>query len=161
MAITTTYRSNVTTVETFSTSIFPAVTSPPLNHNGFDTTETLTASTTPPVTQPAYFTQALTAGAATINLAALTHNGASVDLTGLKVQIFKIKNKDGNAAMVFTEGASNGIAQMGAAFKVTLLAGQEFTFFGNDASPDVAAGDRTIDVTGTGTQECEVSIVAG
>lgn len=161
MAVTLTYRSQVTAAETLSSSDFPAVPSAPLVHSGFDTTLSLSATTTPPVTTPAYFDQALTAGAATIDLTALTHNGQAVNLTGLKVQTIKIKNPAGNAAMTFTEGASNGYALMGAGWQTTLLAGQEVTFYGNDATPDVAAGDRTIDITGTGTESCEIAITAG
>lgn len=161
MAIRTTYRSMIETTETFSDSDYPAVKSPPLTHSGFDSRKDLDAATTPAVTKAAYFEKSLTAGAGTIDLTALTHNGQAVDLTGLKVQCLRIKNKIGNAAMTFAEGASNGYALLGASWLATLLAGQEITLFGNDATPDVAAGDRTIDITGTGTEQCEVSIVAG
>lgn len=163
MAITLRYKSEVTVEELPDSAVAPAVTSTtaPLKHTGFNTTEVLTATTTPPVTKCAFFTKALTAGAGTIDLTALSHNGATVDLTGLKVQSIKFKNKAGNAVMTFTEGASNGIALFGASFSFRLQAEQETTFYLNDLAPDVAAGDRTIDIAGTGTQECEVSITAG
>ena len=163
MAITLRYKSEVTVEERPDTSVAPAVVSSaqPLKHTGFNTSDVLSATTTPPVTKFAFVVKALSGGAGTIDLTALPHDGATVDMTGLKIQALKIKNKSGNAAMTFTEGASNGYALLGAAFSFILLAGQEITIRGNDATPDVASGDRTIDITGTGSQECEVSVIAG
>jgi hypothetical protein len=161
MSITFKYRSGVTTEERPTTAPAVASNSQPLVHTGFTTGVDLTASTTPPVTTPAIFEKSLTAGAATLDLTALTHLGASVTMSGLKVQAFKVKNKTGNSVMTFSEGASNGYALLGASFTFKLLAGQEALFYLNDASPDVAAGDRTIDIAGTGTETCEVTIIAG
>lgn len=130
-------------------------------------TETLTASTTPPATKQSCFDIALSAGAVTINLASLPGlNGeaGAVDGTGLKVQSITLKNKASNAnAMTITEGASNGHPTLGSSFSVTLLPGQSIQLFndGVDVGTDIAAGDRTIDVAGTGAQVLAVHVVMG
>jgi hypothetical protein len=74
------------------------------------------------------------------------------------VQFIRIKNL-GAAAMTFAEGASNGLAL--ACGSIVVPAGGIVQFFLNDAAPDIAAADRTIDVTGTGTDTAEVTIIAG
>lgn len=134
-----------------------------LVHNQFNKTATLNASSTPPATKHAAFEKALVAGAGTIDLTALpgTNNG-SVDGTGLKVQVAYIKAKAANGNPILIEvGASNGYELAGADFSVSLQPGQEFLFFGNDATPDVASGDKILDLTGTGTDGLQVEIVLG
>ena len=84
----------------------------------------------------------------------------TIDGTGLKVQAFRVKNLGANT-MTFTVGASNGYDLAGAGFSVALAQNQHFTLYGNDATPDIASGDRTIDVAGTGSQTFECSIVMG
>jgi hypothetical protein len=163
MSVAVTYAVTVTTVETLETSV-PAASAngKAVTHSGFNRTSTaLTSSTTPPVTKCSYMQPALSAGAYTINLTTLTGtNGATVTMSGLKVQVLKIKNNGANV-MSFTEGASNGYALLGASFLFALQPGQEITLYGNDATPDVAAGDCTIDVTGTGTQSFDLAVIAG
>ena len=106
--------------------------------------------------------QALTAGAATIDLTALTGtNGAAVDFTGLKVQAAKFINPVGNAAMTITFGATNPYLLGGTAFKWILSAGQELLVYLNDASPDVASGAKNIDISGTLAQSLTCVLVAG
>lgn len=159
MSVTTSWRLTVDTNETLSTEV-DASTSPVVTHAGFSTNGTMSASTSPPATLVSYETITLSTGA-TIDLTALTGtNGIAVDGSGLKVQLFKIKN-NGAAAMTFSEGASNGYALLGAAWSLILLAGQEMLVQLNDAAPDIAGADAEIDVTGTDTQEFELSIVMG
>ena len=132
-----------------------------VTHDAFNEGGTLTSATTPPVTVCAHFVQTLSGGAATINFAALTGtNGATVDCTGLKPQLVRVKNLGANN-LVITEGASNGLALLGASFSVTVFPGAVHEFFLNDAASDVASGDRTIDLAGTGSQTSEWTIVAG
>lgn len=167
MSVALTYRSQVTVAETLTdadgVSLSASETNRVVTHDQFNTTASLTSATTPPVTTVAAFRQALTDGAATIDLTALPGtNGASVSGTGLKVQAIKFKALSTNANVItITEGASNGYALAGASWSVALLAGQEFTLYGNDATPDVAAGDKTIDLAGTGTQSVDVIVVLG
>lgn len=163
MSVSVNYTTNITTNETIDTNVPAAQASKAVViHDAFNTATTLTSSTTPPATLAAYFEQALTAGAATIDLTSLTGtNNLSIDGTGLKVQAFRFKNQAGNAAITLVVGASNGYDLLGAATSVTLAAGQEIVIFGNDATPDVAAGDKELDISGTGTEICEITIVLG
>ncbi len=163
MSVTAEYIANVTVRETIETNV-PAAASNGANviHSGFNKTETLTASTTIPVTKTASFQKALSSGTATIDLTSLTgSNGATVVGTGLKVQIAKFANPTGNASIGLTFGASNPYNLLGAAFQFTLLAGQEITLYGNDATPDVGSGAKNIDLVGTGTQVLNCIIVLG
>lgn len=131
--------------------------------NGLNSTIVMDADSTPPVTKEAVFQKAMTAGAATIDLTALTGlNGASVTFTGLKVQSVKFRNKATNANdITITEGASNGYELLGNGFTLILKPGQEAQFYLNDAAPDVGGSAKTIDISGTGTQVLEVAMVAG
>lgn len=159
MSVSCRYAFNLTTTETLESGV-AGVSSPSLSHNAYDESGTLNASSTPPATKIATFLMTLSAGAATINLAALTGvNGASIDLTGLRVQMLRIKNLSASNALTFSEGASNGIALVG--LPEVVPAGGIFQKFYNDASPDIAAADRTIDVSGTGTDTAEITIIAG
>lgn len=163
MSIKTRYVAEVTTREVPDAALAPAVPSvaSPLVHSAFSTTKNLDATSTPAVSKCAYLTKALVAGAGTIDLTALPHNGGTVDLTGLRVEVLKFKNKTGNAVMTISEGASNGYEALGNAWSIKLLAGQEATFFLNDAAPVVSGTLKTIDVAGTGTEQLEVSVVGG
>ena len=157
MAVSCTYIFGMTTRETLDTGV-PAVTTASITHNAYDETTTLNATSTPPATEVAMFLQTLTAGAATINLAALTGANGTIDGTGLRVQMIRVKNL-GAASMTFSEGASNGIALSCLPF--TIPTGGVYQFLLNDASPDIAAADRTIDIAGTASQTAEVSILLG
>lgn len=131
--------------------------------NGMNETGTLTASTGVPVTKQSSGQITMSGGAGELNLAALL--GATADETvvgtGLKVQAIKFRNKSTNAnTITVAEGASNGYALLGA-FTMTLQPGQSVTILGNDATPDVASGDRIIDITGTGSQILEYQVVLG
>jgi hypothetical protein len=65
----------------------------------------------------------------------------------------------GANAMTFSEGGANGIALSG--LPIVVPAGGIAMHYFADASPDIAAGDRTIDVAGTLVQTAEVSILLG
>jgi len=132
-----------------------------VTHSLFNSSKILTAATTPPVTKVAAFKQALSAGAATIDLTALTGtNGAIVDGTGLKVQVLKVKNT-GVAPLTITPGAVSGYNLLGAGMSLILAQNQELEIFGNDATPDIAAGAKNLDLAGTLAQESEWIIVMG
>lgn len=104
---------------------------------------------------------ALSGGNLTVNLAAVvTNDGRTVDFTSSKIQFIKLRNKSTNAnAMVIANGASNGIDIFGATFSFTLQPGQAVMFDLNNLCPTVASGDRTFDVTGTGSQILELEAV--
>ena len=158
MSVSVSYDFNITIRETLETGV-PDVSTPVIVHNAYNESARLTASTTPPVTKSSSFLLTLSSGAATIDLAALTGaGGAAIDGTGLRVQLMRIKNLGANA-MTFSEGASNGIALSG--LPMVVPPGGITQRFFNDASPDIASGDRTIDVAGTGAQTAEITIVLG
>ena len=132
-------------------------------HTNFNTSLSLKSDSTPAISKMAAFVQALTGGAATIDLTALTGtNGATVDGTGLKVQAIKLKSKDANENTISVEpGVANPYDMFGSDFKVTLSPGQEVTLFGNEATPDISGTDKTLDLAGTGVEELEVIVVMG
>lgn len=161
MAVALTYVSTVSVEET-SAETFVSSSNNSITYSGLSASQSLTGASGVPVTKQAAFEVTMSSGTATINLAALTGAlGATVDGTGLKVQVIKLKNKATNAnAIRVVEGASNGYA-FGGTFDITLPVGAEATMFFNEAAADIASGDRTIDVTGTGTQVLQVHVVMG
>lgn len=99
------------------------------------------------------YTLSLAAGVGSIDLTSVD----GVDGTGLKVQRFEAYAKLGNAgAVTIQEGSANGYALDST---IVLAAGQRATILGNDATPDVAAGDKILDVSGTGTDQVELYII--
>ena len=50
---------------------------------------------------------------------------------------------------------------MGGAFLFALNADEQIMMFGNDSTPNVATDADQIDISGTGSQEVNVIIVAG
>jgi len=163
MSVEVTYESKVTVKETLEANIDSLGSDKSITHTQFNTAQSLTGSTTPPVTKVAAAVVALDAGAKTIDLAALTGtNGVTVNGTGLKVQVLKFKNKSDSAnEMSIEPGESDGYDLGGSDMKVTMQPGQEVTIYGNDASPDIGASDKELDLAGTGAQECELMIVMG
>lgn len=164
MSVQVSYASTLTVVETIETNA-PAISAVDntITQNGFNTTAVLNAGSVQPATDDAFFNKALSSGAATIDLTALTGtNNRVVDGTGLKVQFAKFINPATNAnQMTLTFGASNPYLLMGAAWKIILQPGQEFAFRGYDATPDVGSGAKNIDIAGTGSQALQVAIVVG
>ena len=157
MAVDATYVFQITTSETLST--VDAASNPVITHDNFNATGRLYASSTPPAIKLLSKVIALSGGAYTINLTTETGtNGVAQDGTGLRVQMIRIKNLGANS-MTFAEGASNGIAL--ACLPFTVPAGGIYQLFLNDASPDIAAGDRTIDVSGTTTQTFQLTLLMG
>ena len=147
-----------TVTETLTSGV-AAADNPVIRFAAFNESVTLDGTTTPAITKHSSFVGTLTAGALTINLAALTGlNGTTEDLTGLRVQFIRIKNLGANA-MTFSEGASNGIALAG--LPIVVPVGGIIQHYFADAAPDVASADRTIDVAGTGAQTFEMTILAG
>jgi hypothetical protein len=156
MSVSVNYQFKSTTVETFTAE---GSTSPYIVHEAFDESGTLDATSTPPATKVLSKTIALTAGAYTIDLTTETGTaGVAIAGTGLRVQLIRIKNLGANA-MTFSEGASNGLAL--ACGDIVVPAGGITQIFLNDASPDIAAGDRTIDVAGTLVQTFELTVILG
>ena len=164
MPVAVTYASTLTVVETLSTNV-PDATAPTVTHNGFNRTATLNASSTPPASKMASFQKALSAGAATIDLTALTGtNGATVDFTGLKMASVKFQNPATNAnAITVKAGAATAYLIGGAAWSWILQPGDEFLWESGvvNAAPTVSGSLKSIDLAGTGSQALNVIMVAG
>jgi hypothetical protein len=166
MSLTATYSLELTVNETLTVPD-SAGGNATIRHNGFNSTGSLGASTTPPVTKVSAFKPALVAGEHVIDLTALPGvTAANVDGTGLKVQAIKIRNPAANSANLIIEpGASNAYNLFGASFKITLHPGEELLFKGNDhaSMPEVASGAKNIKLSdgGTGVEVHEVIILLG
>ncbi len=137
-----------------------------LTHDGFNVSKSFSSTSTPAGTKIAFFRQALTAGAATIDLTAIPHDGGTVDGTGLKVQAAIFRNPAGNASMVVSDGASNGYNIFGNSSGQVLIPGHasepcQVAIYFPEGLPDVAGGAKNIDIAGTGTEELEVALVLG
>lgn len=160
MAVTLSLALTNTATETTTTLLTAASSS--VLHNSYNVSKSLTASTSQPVTKVGGGELTMSAGAGTINLAALTGVGGTVDMTGLKVQSAFFRNKSTNAnPITIVVGASNGYELLGATMNIVLQPGQWIAIDGNEQTPDVASADRTIDISGTASQVLEYQIVAG
>jgi hypothetical protein len=163
MAVTTCeIRTSMTTNETPDSTT--TATGQSVQHTTLNQSLSLSPTSTVPVTKTAGRTDfPLSGGSATINFTTmLGTGGATVTFLGLKVQSLILKNKSTNTGnMTFVPGASNGIDLFGASSSITLKPGHWVHFYFHDSSPDVASGDCTIDVTGTGSEQFEIHAVAG
>lgn len=162
MAVTAAYTLSCNVTEELADA-FLAASQRNVLHNGLSFTGSLNSSTQIPATKVVSGSLALTAGAGTLDLRALTGtNGGAVDLNGLKIQLLLVRAKAANAnAITLGEGAANGYELLGNGWTVTLQPGQALYLFGNEQAPDVAAAARTIDLAGTGTQGVDFIVVAG
>lgn len=166
MSLTVTYVASLTVEETLTGATVTDVPAAAgkVTHSGWNKSDKLTASTTPPATVTASVAQALTAGAATLDLTALPGTEATVSCSGLKVQKLRLQNPPTNAnPITIAKGASNGWTPAGSAFSITLMPGQDILFGNNGVSvgTTVDGTHKTLDLTGTGTQVLNVQIVAG
>jgi hypothetical protein len=128
-----------------------------------DRVVTLTAASSPDAELNADMEIAMTAGAATIDFTALTkRGGVAVSFNGKAVRAVAFKNPATNAnPITIVEGAANGLPLLGASFSLTLQPGQEhFSYLGTGGTT-VAGTDKTIDITGTGSQVLQMIAIAG
>jgi hypothetical protein len=161
MSVAATYSLKLEVRETLTVGV-DAASLPVVLHDQLNVSGTLNATSAVPATKHIQDAAVpLAAGVYTIDLTALPGTGgATVDGTGLKVQLIRIHNK-GAAAMTFADGVTNGYELLGAAWTITLPPGGAMQFYLPDTAPDIGASAKTIDVTGTGTQTFDLSIVMG
>lgn len=146
--------------ETLVTGV-DAASTPTISCTAFDRSGTLTATSDVPATKQAFDSTALTTGAYTLDLTnTVGINGATVDMTGLKVQTFFLHNT-GAARLTVAQGGSNPYNLGGTSFSQPLEAGQSMHLYGNDANPDVSSSAKNISITGTGTNTFNFQVVAG
>ena len=163
MSVVTTLQATCTVTETLDDSVASAST-PVIVHDNFNVNLTLNATSDAPATNVIGLSQALTAGAATIDLTSLTQSGGGTfDATGLKLQVFQLKNGTGNAgAVTISDGASNGYNLFGdASGQVTCGVGGHIQWYQHDKLDDVGASDAEIDLSGTGTDSFDIIMVFG
>ena len=122
---------------------------------------TLNATSTPDCEMEAHGSFAMTAGAATIDFTDLHSFGESISFSGKKVRFVVLQNPATNAnSITIVEGASNGLSLLGANFSVTLAPGETIAKYLPDG-PTVGGSDKTIDITGTGSQALRMMAGAG
>lgn len=158
MSVTVDYKFSLTTRETLS-AIIGATTST-VDYSQFDISGRLNSTSTPPATEAVYMTLTGTgAGSGTIDLTNLTGPLNSViTAAGLKLQAIRITSattSTGNFAIV--EGAANGYAGV----THTVGPGEAVMQLFNDRLADVAAGDKTLDWTRSGSLTVNITLIFG
>lgn len=153
------YKSAADITETFDTS----TTNAGRTETPFNNSLSLGATSTPTVTEGGYCTQALSSGAATIDLTSIsTSRGRSMNFNALKIRTLRLLNPATNANdITIAKGASNGYTGLGSAFSITLKPGQEHTFYDGGVGTAVSATVKTLDLTGTGAQTLKFTITGG
>jgi hypothetical protein len=162
MPIKATLNLQLTVEETFSAASLPfgntgqqTVTSGGLNKN-----QKYDANSIPDGSVTAYGSLPMVAGVAAINLAAVASAQGSFSMIGKKPRAILLRAGATNVGPItVAKGASNGYTGFGSAFALTLGAGKQALIQGDDTI--VASGNRTLDVSGTGTDSIDYEIVAG
>ena len=134
--------------------------------NGINQGGTLNATSTPAATKQSYFTITMTAGAATLDLTAIPglNVNETIDGTGLKVRLLQFYAPATNANPVTAaKGGSNGygLTAAGTTWSIPLDPDTSAARWCNTSAPTIGSGAKTIDITGTGSQTIQVSIVLG
>lgn len=163
-AVKITWEIKSTVVETLSATAAPfaATGAAKVTHSALNVSKVLDANSAAGtnVTKVVHGTITLTAGAATLNLASVHGTEGTEDLTGLKIRTVQFMAKAANAnPITIAKGAANGYTGLGAAFSLTLDPAKSVGLEANATA--VAAGVRTLDVSGTGTQAVDFIITAG
>lgn len=155
---------SIACTETLSTSESPLIdTGDNTLKEKIAVSKTMTSASSPDAELHAAMQVAMTAGAVTIDFTSLArHGGASVSFSGKLLRAIMLRNPSTNANdITIVEGASNGLAAFGASFSITLKPGWSIALDLDDDGPTVGSSDRTIDVTGTGSQVLDLIAVAG
>lgn len=162
MSVSIAYAATMTVTETVEGTPSAVSASKVVTHTDYNEAATITGATgASPVTKYAGFLATLSSGALTIDLTTLTGtNNATVDMTGLKPQLVRVKNLGAND-LTIKGGATNGHNFFTSTDGTVVRAGGWAYFFAPEGTQDVASGDKTWDLTGTGSQTSEWSIAAG
>jgi hypothetical protein len=116
-------------------------------------------NTTPPVTVFGCDALVIAGGAQTIDLTAVPLRDTTKDFTGKKVVVALFHNPGSNDITI-AKGASNGYELQGAHSLILQPGGFVALDFG-DGLTDVAAGAKTLDVTGTADDVLDYFLAAG
>ncbi len=138
---------------------------PDITHALTGGTATLDGTTTPPVTKCWTDTRTLSGGTETLDLTALTRSPvATVDLTGLKVQLVLIFAATANTQVLTVAGAAATPYELfgDSSGQASIPAGGRYAIFGNDGLADVSASVKSVTVSSTHlTASYSIIIVAG
>jgi len=129
----------------------------------FNTTAQLNSSSTPAVSEAGYCTQAMTAGAATIDLTSVaTNRGRTMNFTGVKIRTLRLRNPSTNTGSItVVKGASNGYTGFGSSFSTVLKPGYEMLIYDGGNGVAVSASVKTLDISGTGAETLQFSVSGG
>lgn len=152
------YKSGVDVTERFDTS----TTAGGKTTFPFASTVKLGAATSPAASEAGYCTQAMTAGAATIDLTSVaTSRGRTMTYSGLKIRAIRLYNPSTNASITVAKGASNGYTGFGSAFSIVLRPGYEVTIYDGGNGVAVSGSVKTLDISGTGSEVLQFAISGG
>lgn len=162
MSVSCAYAFTATVTETLENTPGATSSNKVVTHNDYNEAATIDATTlASPATKCAHFLATLSTGTVSIDLSALSGtNGATIDTTGLKVQLVRVKNLGANN-LTIKSGASNGHNFFTATDGTVIPPSGVAMFFAPEGTQDVASGDRIWDLSGTGSQTSEWTIVAG
>jgi hypothetical protein len=169
MSVVVTMANLLTTRETLSPSLNPSLL-PGYNvvrHGEFDVSQTLNAQSIPPAQQIASFTLQLVSGSYTIDLTNLPGtNGDPVNASNQQIQCLRV-NCTGNAQMTFAPPGVNGyplFGNTGNSFNPLTFPHNfsvQFSATGNTSLPDISPTAKLINVSGTGNDVAQVTIITG
>ena len=170
MAVKTNLSLNIISEETYGSGV-DAINNPTLRHEKFNFALELDASTTPVVSQIIEYQHTLAGSSDDVDFTALTGaNGVTVDLTGLRIEVFRISNgtttngvmSTTNGTLTLTSDLTNGLDLFGTDFTSdAMAAGTTWIRTYNDAGPTVGASAKLLRLTGTDTEIFEITIIAG
>jgi hypothetical protein len=153
MAFNVTTRSEITVA--MPIALGPGATQT-VTDTGINTTQLkLKAGGTPPVSLAAHFAQALSGGAATIDLLALVAQGVTLATTGLRVQAIKVQNPNADP-LVVTPAGSNGYG-----LTFTVPPQGEVLITSTNLLAQVESTAHLLTLTGTGSESSNWMIVLG
>ena len=163
MTVAASYTANLTVTESLPNQPLVNLSSDSVQYSGLNTSLSLSGTSTPPASVVGILAQALTSGAATIDLTNVPGtNGVAVSGNGLKIRAVKFANPASNANPITIKfGAANPYLLFGASWSIILQPGQEFLAYLKDAAPAIGSGSKNIDLAGTGTQVLNVLILMG
>lgn len=163
MAVTVTYTSKATVVETVANNTDALSSSArSVTYDTFDTVNTtLNSSSTPPATMVSGVLKTLSGGAAAFDLTALIGtNGATFSALGLKPQIIKVKNLGANPLTILPSTLT-GYSLFGSTNPLVIPSSGEILCNFDDQLADVSTGAKDVVLTGTGTQTSRWLMVFG
>jgi len=164
MAVSAKYHLELTATETLALSLDNAA-NPDIVHKIDSSFGTIDADSTVPATKVFSDQITLSSGTSTLDLTGLSIATLdNVDMTGLKVQLFKVKAASTNSAVLtVADGATNGYSIFGdTSGQVSLDAGTEILVYVPDKLADVSSTVKTIDFTSSDVDAIyDVIIVAG